>query len=138
MLSLKALHFLQAAFAVSLGASIGAIARWQLGVLLNHPGAWLPWGTLAANLIGGYVIGVLVGIFLIVPNINPIWRLLLVTGLMGGLTTFSSFSSEVIEMMVQGRLGTAAATVALHVCGSFVLTYFGLRNARTILGMLHG
>lgn len=136
--TLKSLHYLHAAFAVCLGASVGALARWLLGLWLNHPGAWLPWGTLAANLIGGYVVGVLAGVFLIHPGINPIWRLLLVTGLMGGLTTFSSFSAEVVEMMVEGRLATAMSTVLLHVCGSFALTWMGLRNARWFWAYWHG
>ncbi|MDR2991377.1 MAG: fluoride efflux transporter CrcB [Burkholderiaceae bacterium] len=129
---------LHAASAVCLGASAGALTRWQLGLWLNHPGAWLPWGTLAANLIGGYVIGVLAGVFLIHPGINPVWRLLLVTGLMGGLTTFSSFSAEVVEMMVEQRWDTALSTVLLHVGGSFALTYAGLRSARGFLSYVHG
>jgi len=131
--ALKSLHTLHAVFAVCLGASVGALARWQLGLWFNHPGAWLPWGTLAANLIGGYVIGVLAGVFLIYPDINPAWRLLLVTGLMGGLTTFSSFSAEVVEMMVAQRWGTALSTTLLHVGGSFALTYAGLRSVRGFL-----
>jgi CrcB protein len=109
---------------------VGALARWQLGLWFNHPGAWLPWGTLAANLIGGYVIGVLAGIFLIHPGINPVWRLLLVTGLMGELTTFSSFSAEAVGMIVEQRWSQALSTVLLHVGGSFALTYVGLRSAR--------
>ncbi|MDR0274658.1 MAG: fluoride efflux transporter CrcB [Burkholderiaceae bacterium] len=133
MNALKLIHTLHAALAVCLGASVGALARWQLGLWLNHPGAWLPWGTLAANLAGGYAVGVVAGVFLIHPAINPVWRLLLVTGLLGGLTTFSSFSAEAVEMMVEGRWNTALATVLLHVCGSFALTYAGLRSARWFL-----
>jgi CrcB protein len=136
--ALKFLHTLHAAFAVCLGASVGALARWQLGLWLNHSGAWLPWGTLAANLIGGYAVGVVAGVFLIHPGINPVWRLLLVTGLMGGLTTFSSFSAEVVEMMVEQRWGTALATVLLHVGGSFALTYAGLRSARWFFPYVQG
>ncbi|MDR0457541.1 MAG: fluoride efflux transporter CrcB [Burkholderiaceae bacterium] len=136
--ALKSLYTLHAAFAVCLGASVGALTRWQLGLWLNHPGAWLPWGTLAANLIGGYVIGVLAGVFLIHPDINPLWRLLLVTGLMGGLTTFSSFSAEVVEMLVEQRWSTALSSMLLHVGGSFALTYLGLRSARAVLPCVHG
>ena len=131
--TLKSLHTLHAAFAVCLGACAGALARWQLGLWLNHPNAWLPWGTLAANLIGGYVIGVLAAVFLIHPDINPVWRLLLVTGLMGGLTTFSSFSAEVVEMMVEQRWSQALSETLLHVGGSFALTYAGLRSAHWLL-----
>jgi CrcB protein len=139
MSSLKLIQTLYAALAVCLGASIGALTRWQLGLWLNHPGAWLPWGTLAANLIGGYVIGVLAGVFMIHPGINPVWRLLLVTGLMGGLTTFSSFSAEVVEMMVEQRWNQALSEMLLHVGGSFALTYAGLRSARGLASyFLHG
>jgi len=137
MSSLKLIHTLQAALAVCLGASAGALARWLLGLWLNHPGAWLPWGTLAANLIGGYIIGVLAGVFLMHPGINPMWRLLLVTGLLGGLTTFSSFSAEVVEMMVDGRWSQALSATLLHVGGSFALTYAGLRSARWFLATIH-
>ena len=137
--ALKSMHTLHAVFAVCLGASLGALARWQLGLWLNHPGAWMPWGTLAANLIGGYIIGVVGGIFLFYPGLNPIWRLLLVTGMMGGLTTFSSFSAEVVEMMVAQRWSAALSEIALHVGGSFALTYAGLRSARWLLPyVVHG
>ena len=76
--------------AICIGASLGALARWRLGLWLN-PGTVLPLGTLAANLIGGYLIGICVAVFQALPNLDPVWRLALVTGFLGGLTTFSSF-----------------------------------------------
>ena len=86
--------------ALCLGASLGALARWRLSVWLstNHTLAWgaLVWGTLAANLLGAYLIGLCVGVFQALPQLDPVWRLALVTGFLGALTTFSSFSIEVV------------------------------------------
>ena len=81
--------------AICLGACVGALARWQLGLWLNPvatAGTVLPWGTLAANLLGGYLVGVCVAVFQALPQLDPVWRLALVTGFLGALTTFSSFS----------------------------------------------
>ncbi len=114
--------------AVSVGAAVGALMRWQLGVWLSGPSAWLPWGTLAANLIGGYLIGVAVGVFQAWPELDPVWRLLLVTGFLGGLTTFSAFSAEVVGFLTEGRLGMALITALLHVSGSLLMTWLGLRT----------
>lgn len=119
---------MQSVLAISVGASLGALARWQLGVWLSAPGAWIPWGTLAANLIGGYLIGVAVGVFQAWPDLDPAWRLLLVTGFLGGLTTFSAFSAEVVGFLTAGRLGMALATALLHVSGSLLMTWLGLRT----------
>lgn len=112
--------------AISLGASAGAISRWLLGIALNGLFPSLPPGTLAANLIGGYLIGLAVGVFAQHPGLAPEWRLLVMTGFLGGLTTFSTFSAEVTGLLQQGRLGWAAATIAAHVVGSLVLTLAGL------------
>ena len=98
---------MQQVLAICLGACLGALSRWKLGLWLNVPGA-LPWGTLAANAIGGYLIGLCVGFFQSHPGIDPVWRLLLVTGFLGALTTFSSFSAEVVELLQQGRWSLAA------------------------------
>lgn len=114
--------------AISIGASLGALARWQLGVWLSAPGSWMPWGTLAANLIGGYLIGVAVGVFQAWPDLDPVWRLLLITGFLGGLTTFSAFSAEVVGFLTAGRLGMALVTALLHVSGSLLMTWLGLRT----------
>ena len=115
-------------FAICIGASIGALARWGLGLWLT-PGGLIPWGTLAANLIGGYLIGVCIAAFQSIPQLDPVWRLLLVTGFLGGLTTFSSFSSEVIIFVMEARYGLALLTTATHVLGSLLMTVAGLKSA---------
>jgi fluoride exporter len=113
--------------AICIGASLGALARWQLGLWLS-PGAVLPWGTLAANLIGGYLIGVCVAMFQSIPQIDPVWRLALVTGFLGALTTFSSFSAEVVAMLQQSRYALALGTTALHLFGSLLMTIIGIKS----------
>lgn len=118
--------------AICVGASAGALARWGLGLWLN-PGALLPWGTLAANLIGGYLVGVCVAVFQALPQLDPAWRLALVTGFLGALTTFSSFSAEVVGMLGQQRLLLALGTAALHLFGSLLLTFAGIQTARHFL-----
>jgi len=114
-------------FAICLGASLGALARWQLGLWLN-PGAVLPLGTLAANLVGGYLVGICVAVFQAVPNLDPVWRLALVTGFLGALTTFSSFSAEVVGMLGQQRYALALGTTSAHLLGSLALTLMGIET----------
>ena len=118
--------------AICLGASVGALARWQLGLWLNPTGvvvgSALPLGTLAANLIGGYLIGVCVAVFQALPELHPAWRLALVTGFLGALTTFSSFSAEVVAMLQQGRYAFAAGTASVHLFGSLALTVLGIKT----------
>jgi CrcB protein len=117
--------------AVCIGACAGALARWQLGLWLNPiaiSGTVLPWGTLAANLIGGYLVGVCVAVFQAMPELDPTWRLLLVTGFLGALTTFSSFSAEVVAMLAQQRYGLALGTAGLHLLGSLGMTIAGIRT----------
>jgi CrcB protein len=114
--------------AICLGASVGALARWQLGLWLN-PGGLIPWGTLTANLVGGYLIGVCVAVFQALPDLDPVWRLALVTGFLGALTTFSSFSAEVVAMLGQQRYAMALGTATVHLCGSLLLTVAGIKSA---------
>ena len=114
--------------AICIGASVGALARWGLGLWLN-PGAFIPLGTLAANLVGGYLVGVCVAVFQALPNLDPTWRLLLVTGFLGALTTFSSFSAEVVGMLGQQRYALALGTAAVHLLGSLLLTIAGIKSA---------
>ena len=117
--------------AICLGACVGALSRWQLGLWLNPASAsvdMLPLGTLAANLIGGYLVGVCVGVFQQLPELDPVWRLALVTGFLGALTTFSSFSAEVVSMLQQGRFALAAGTASMHLFGSLALTVLGLKT----------
>jgi len=112
--------------AISAGAALGALLRWVLGTSLNQVFPSLPPGTLAANLLGGYLIGLAVAFFADHPSLAPEWRLLTVTGFLGGLTTFSTFSAEVVAQLVAGRLGWALATIAVHVLGSVGTTLLGI------------
>ena len=119
--------------AICIGASLGALARWRLGMWLSTAGALMPWGTLAANLIGGYLVGVCVAVFQALPQLDPVWRLALVTGFLGGLTTFSSFSAEVVGMLQQQRYLLALGTTAVHLLGSLLLTIAGIHCATFLL-----
>ena len=114
--------------AICIGASLGALARWGLGLWLT-PGGVIPWGTLAANLIGGYLIGLCLAVFQSMPQLDLVWRLLLVTGFLGGLTTFSAFSAEVVIFLMEERYGLAVGTALLHVLGSLLMTVAGVKSA---------
>ena len=114
-------------FAICVGACVGALLRWSLGLWLN-PGALIPMGTLAANLIGGYLVGVAVAVFQALPHIDPAWRLAIITGFLGALTTFSSYSAEVVGMLGQQRYLLGLGTAALHLFGSLLLTLAGIRT----------
>ena len=118
---------------ICIGASLGALARWRLGLWLSTPGSLLPWGTLAANLVGGYLVGVCVAVFQALPHIDPVWRLALITGFLGALTTFSSFSAEVVTLLTQQRYLLATGTVALHLFGLLLMTVLGLQSAALLL-----
>ena len=117
---------LHSILAVGIGAFVGAVMRWLLGVSLNAVFPNIPLGTLVANLIGGYLIGVAMAVFSQHPGIAPEWRLLIVTGFLGGLTTFSTFSAEVIGLLQQGRPVWAVAAIGVHVLGSLLMTLLGL------------
>ena len=126
-----------AILAICVGACVGALARWQLGLWLNPTltvaGTVLPIGTLAANLIGGYLVGVCVAVFHAIPELDPVWRLALVTGFLGALTTFSSFSAEVVSMLLQQRYALALMTTSVHLFGSLLLTIAGMKSASLFL-----
>lgn len=122
-----------AVIAIAAGAAAGAISRWLLGLWLNASYPAIPPGTLAANLIGGYLVGVAVAILGQYPGLSPLWRLALVTGFLGGLTTFSTFSAEVVTNLLDGRLLHAAAATAIHVIGSFAMTVLGIGTVRLLL-----
>jgi len=111
---------------ISIGASLGAILRWFLDVSMNSLFPNLPLGTLTANLVGAYLIGIAMAVFASQPNLSPEWRLLVITGFLGGLTTFSSFSAQVTQMIQQEKLLWAATTIATHVAGSIAMTFLGL------------
>jgi CrcB protein len=120
--------------AISLGASIGALARWQLGLWLNQGHALLPWGTLAANWTGAWLVGVAVVFFQSQTQLDPVWRLALITGFLGALTTFSTFSVEVVAMLQQARYALAIGTASLHLMGSLALTLLGMKMATAWFG----
>lgn len=112
--------------AISLGASCGAVLRWLLGLGLNGLFPSVPPGTLLANLLGGYLVGVAVAFFTQFPGVAPEWRLLVITGFLGGLTTFSTFSAEVVRLLQHGQLLWAGLAVSVHVIGSLLMTLLGL------------
>lgn len=120
------------ALAVAAGAALGALMRWLLGLGLNGLWPTLPVGTLAANWIGGYAIGVLAALFTVHPAWPETWRLFLITGLLGGLTTFSTFSSEAVGLMQRQLWGPALSHVALHLGGSLLLTVAGLATVAAL------
>jgi len=118
--------------AVGLGASCGAWLRWILGIILNPVLPSLPLGTLAANLGGGFLVGVCVEYFGTRSGLPPEFRLFAVTGFLGGLTTFSTFSAEATGLLSRGHLGWAALHVGGHLTGSLVLTFAGIQTARML------
>jgi fluoride exporter len=124
---------LERVLAVGVGASFGAWLRWSFGVWLNPLFPAVPLGTLSANLLGGLLIGVLMGAA--DPFRLPIlFRLLVVTGFLGGLTTFSTFSAETTNLLLQARYGWMCTAIFLHVAGSLCMTLLGVILVRTYLG----
>jgi CrcB protein len=126
MALLTPVHFV----AIAVGAACGAWLRWLLGLWLNRHADALPWGTFAANMLGGYLIGLVVGVVAAHPEWPPFWRLLIVTGFLGGLTTFSTFSAETVAFLEEGRLAMAAMYSGVSLAGSLALTLLGLYTAR--------
>ena len=118
--------------AVGLGAFVGAIARWLLGIALNPLLPSLPLGTLAANLAGGFVMGLALGVFAHYEALPIAWRLALTTGFLGGLTTFSTFSAEVIQHLNRQQYGAAMLGVSAHLFGSLLLTALGLYTYKVL------
>ena len=116
--------------AISLGAASGALVRWQLGLRLNRLFPSIPPGTLAANLVGSYVIGFAMAYFSLPSELTLEWRLLIITGFCGGLTTFSTFSAEVVTLLQQRRVTIAMGSIATHVTGSVLMTFAGLASCQ--------
>ena len=112
--------------AISIGASLGALLRWVFALFLNASTPSVPLGTLLANLLGGFLIGLAVAFFEQHQDLSPEWRLFVITGFLGGLTTFSTFSAEVTRMIQDGSLITAFTTILLHVVGSLAMTFVGI------------
>jgi fluoride exporter len=118
--------------AVGIGAVLGAWLRWWLAGTLNASLPHLPLGTLAANLVGGYLVGLVIGSLETVQAVHPQVRLFLVTGFLGALTTFSTFSAEAVELLQHGRYGWAFAHSASHLLGSLALTFLGFQTATVL------
>lgn len=119
--------------AVGSGAALGAWLRWWLGIVLNPLFPTLPLGTLAANLIGGYLIGITLAILTHFEALPPEVRLLLITGFLGGLTTFSTFSAEAALLLGRSQYGWGAVLIAAHVVGSIAMTFAGAASMRLVL-----
>ncbi|HEY3786015.1 MAG TPA: fluoride efflux transporter CrcB [Steroidobacteraceae bacterium] len=128
---------LKSIVAISLGASAGALLRWWLSVQLNRHFPQIPPGTLAANLIGGYVVGVAIAFLASASSWSLEWRLLVITGFCGGLTTFSTFSAEIVALLLQGRTLWACGAALTHLVGSVVMTFAGIGTVG-LLRTLHG
>ena len=118
--------------AIAVGAALGAWLRWLLGLWLNRHADAIHWGTLTANMVGGYLIGLVLGVIAAHPDWPPFWRLLIVTGFLGGLTTFSAFSAETVAFLEEGRLAMAAMYSGVSLAGSLALTLLGLYTARAL------
>jgi fluoride exporter len=120
--------------AVGIGAALGAWARWGLGLWLNAMLPQLPLGTLTANLIGGYLIGLALAWFAMTEGVPPEARLLIITGFLGGLTTFSTFSAEAVGLLARQQYTWAAAHIGLHLAGSLAATTLGFATLRLLKG----
>ena len=114
------------------GASLGAWLRWILGMKLNALFPTIPPGTVVANMVGGYIIGLAIAFLAASPTLSPEWRLLIITGFCGGLTTFSTFSAETVALIQEGRLVWALGSISLHVAGSLAMTAAGLLSYQMI------
>ncbi len=117
---------LKSLIAIAIGAAAGAWIRWGLGMSLNGLFPTMPPGTVLANLVGGYIIGLALAFFASNPSISQEWRLLIMTGFCGGLTTFSTFSAETLTLIQEGRMVWALGAISVHVIGSLVMTALGL------------
>lgn len=119
--------------AVALGGALGTLLRWVLGLRFNAAMPDLPLGTLIANLFAGYVIGLAVAFFARYPDVPLEWRLFVITGILGGLSTFSTFSAEVTAHLQAGRVGWALGEIAVHVIGSVLMTMLGILTITTFI-----
>ena len=123
---------LKSLLVIAVGASLGAWLRWLLGMKLNALFPTIPPGTVVANMVGGYIIGLAIAFLAASPTLSPEWRLLIITGFCGGLTTFSTFSAETVALIQEGRLLWALGSVSLHVVGSLAMTAAGLLSYQMI------
>ncbi len=114
--------------AIGIGAACGAWLRWGLGLWLNPASTGIPLGTLTANMVGGYLIGIAVAFFMQHPGLTPEWRLFIITGFLGGLTTFSTFSIETVTLWMRGEYAWGSAIIASHLGGSLLMTLLGIQT----------
>jgi CrcB protein len=120
--------------AVGAGAALGAWLRWALSSAFNHLFVNLPLGTLASNIIGGYLIGIAVEVLVHHSVLTPEWRLFIITGFLGGLTTFSTFSAEAVGLLSRAQYGWALVLILAHLVGSLSMTVFGMMTVRAVTG----
>ncbi|MDD2721513.1 MAG: fluoride efflux transporter CrcB [Gallionella sp.] len=120
--------------AIGLGAACGAWLRWGLGLWLNPVLPELPPGTLVANLVGGYLIGLAVAFFMQHPGLSPEWRLFIITGFLGGLTTFSTFSAETVTLLLRGQYAWGLGIIVTHLGGSLLMTVLGIQTFKWLQG----
>ena len=123
---------LKSLMVIAVGASLGAWLRWILVMNLNALFPTIPPGTVVANMVGGYIIGLAIAFLAASPTLSPEWRLLIITGFCGGLTTFSTFSAETVALIQEGRLVWALGSISLHVAGSLAMTAAGLLSYQMI------
>lgn len=123
---------LKSLIVIAIGASVGAWLRWLLGIKLNALFPTIPPGTVVANMVGGYLIGLTIAFLAASPSLSPEWRLLIITGFCGGLTTFSTFSAETVTLIQEGKLLWALGSISLHVAGSLAMTAAGLLSYQMI------
>lgn len=123
---------LKSLIVIAIGASVGAWLRWLLGIKLNALFPTIPPGTIVANMVGGYLIGLTIAFLAASPSLSPEWRLLIITGFCGGLTTFSTFSAETVTLIQEGKLLWALGSISLHVVGSLAMTAAGLISYQVI------
>lgn len=112
--------------AIAIGSVFGGLARWGLALRLNALFPSIPPGTLTANLIAGYIVGVALAFFAQAPGLSPEWRLLVITGFCGGLSTFSTFSAEIVALLQRGQYALALGGIAIHVSGTLLMTFAGI------------
>ena len=117
---------------IGAGAAVGAWVRWGLGIVLNPLFTFLPLGTLAANMIGGYLMGIALVLLEGNPLVSPEMRLMATTGFLGGLTTFSTFSGESVTLFTRGEYGWMSLLVVSHVAGSILMTFLGVLTVRWV------
>ena len=112
--------------AIAIGSTLGGLMRWGLSLRLNALFPDVPPGTLASNLVAGYIVGIALAFFAQAPGLSPEWRLLVITGFCGGLSTFSTFSAEIVALLQRGQYAMAGGAIALHVVGALLMTFAGI------------